>query len=266
MLMNQKPFISVITVSYNAGEVIEKTIISVLEQDFLDFEYIIIDGASKDNTTDIIRKYENKITVWITEPDCGIYDAMNKGINLSRGEILHFLNAGDIYSSSTVLSHVSEAFQNNPGKKWLYSPVELDSDLYKKRIIIGSKPLTYYVEHCHQGFFYKKEFHDKFGLYDTSYKISADHQFLLKLYHRNGEKPLFLNEVAVIFKLGGVSDKRLDAIREEKRAQDEVLGKSIRHKIHSLIKIASYLIRKALETIRFTRPIIHLVRKWKHGS
>lgn len=261
--MDQKPFITVITVSYNTGAVIEKTILSVIGQNYNNYEYIIIDGFSRDGTREIIKKYEKSITLWISEPDNGIYDAMNKGIKLAKGEILHFINSGDIYASDSVLQHVSNAFRSNPGKKWLYGLVELESELHSG-VIIGSKPPGYYVEHCHQGFFYNKSLHDKFGLYDISYRIAADHHFLLKLFHLSGEKLIFLNEIVVIFRLGGVSDKRLEAILEEKRAQDEILGRSIRHFFHSLIKTASYLARKTLETTKFTRPVLYLIRKWKH--
>ena len=99
--------ISVITVAYNASRYIETTILSVINQTYSNIEYIIIDGGSTDGTVDIIKKYSNKISYWISEPDKGIYDAMNKGINKATGEWINFMNAGDTFHNPDTLSAVS---------------------------------------------------------------------------------------------------------------------------------------------------------------
>ena len=98
--------ISVVTVCYNAADTIERTMLSVLNQTYHDIEYIIIDGGSTDGTVDIIRKYADKIAYWVSEPDKGIYDAMNKGIKVATGEWINFMNAGDYYYSNEVLKNV----------------------------------------------------------------------------------------------------------------------------------------------------------------
>jgi glycosyltransferase involved in cell wall biosynthesis len=108
--------ISIVTTSYNSGKTIEETINSVLSQNYTNFEHIIIDGASKDNTMEIVKKYENQYNgklKYISEPDKGIYDAMNKGIQLSTGDIVGLLNSDDTYSKNTVLFQINEAFKNN---------------------------------------------------------------------------------------------------------------------------------------------------------
>src|SRR5688572_4810851 len=95
--MNQSaPLLSIITVVYNGEQLLEKTILSILNQTYTNIEYLIIDGRSKDRTVDIIKKYENKISYWVSEPDKGIYDAMNKGMNAAKGDYIWFINAGDV--------------------------------------------------------------------------------------------------------------------------------------------------------------------------
>jgi glycosyltransferase involved in cell wall biosynthesis len=104
---NSTPLITVITVTFNAGEKLERTIQSVINQTLKDVEFIVIDGGSTDKTTDIIRKYENKITYWISEEDQGIFDAMNKGINISSGQWINFMNAGDCFIENETLARIS---------------------------------------------------------------------------------------------------------------------------------------------------------------
>ena len=102
------PLISVVTVSYNAVTTIEKTILSVINQNYSNIEYIVIDGGSIDGTVDIIKKYADKITYWVSEPDKGIYDAMNKGIIVATGEWINFMNTGDTFYNENVFSEIFE--------------------------------------------------------------------------------------------------------------------------------------------------------------
>ena len=104
--------ISVVTVAFNSALTIKKTIESVLNQDYQDFEYIVVDGASKDNTLEILKSYGNKIR-WISEPDKGIYDAMSKGVKMATGDVVGIVNSDDYYPDTQVLSRVADAFKNN---------------------------------------------------------------------------------------------------------------------------------------------------------
>lgn len=102
----ERPLVTVITISYNAEAIIERTILSVINQTYPAVEYIIIDGGSTDSTVDIIEKYANKVTYWISEPDNGIYDAMNKGLDIATGKWVSFMNSGDYYYSNNVLDAI----------------------------------------------------------------------------------------------------------------------------------------------------------------
>ena len=150
--------ISIITVCYNAEKVIENTILSVINQEYNNYEYIIIDGNSKDNTTEIIKKYSNRITYWISEADNGIYHAMNKGIKKSSGDYLIFMNAGDTFYNNKVLA---EIFSENQSKD-IISGIALTGN-EKKWLPAKEIDLClmyfYTTGLCHQATFIKKE-HD----------------------------------------------------------------------------------------------------------
>lgn len=165
--MAYKPKITVVTVCFNAAETIEKTILSVVGQTYDNIEYLIIDGGSKDDTLEIIKKYENNISKWISEPDKGIYDAMNKAIKMATGEWINFMNAGDCFAADDVLEKIFN--DDIPDKvKFLYSDnyyIELD----------GKKT---YAKHdhnalsiLHQSSIYRKVLHDEHGYYIVTPKI-----------------------------------------------------------------------------------------------
>jgi len=160
------PSISVITVVYNSVDLIEQSIKSVLEQDYPNLEYIIIDGGSTDNTTQVIKKYEDKISLFISEPDKGIYDAMNKGIEYAHGEWINFMNSGDCFFTSDVLSKVFSSEIDNT-IKFIYS------DYYVKRRN-RNKRYSASMEKgivLHQSCIYKKSLHKDFGRYYVSHPI-----------------------------------------------------------------------------------------------
>ena len=172
--------ISIVTVSYNAVNTIEQTIISVINQTYTNIEYIIIDGGSKDGTVDIIKKYSDKITYWISEPDKGIYDAMNKGILLANGEFINFMNAGDYFISNTTIDTIFKSQFYN--EDIIYGAVEMRNRSNKE--ILKPKHLDYIKQRmvfCHQSTFVKLNLMKKYK-FDDSYKIVADYDFFLKNY------------------------------------------------------------------------------------
>lgn len=178
----QNPRISIITVVYNGEKLIESTIQSVINQTFSNIEYIIIDGNSNDKTLDIIKKYNEQIYYWLSEPDNGLYDAMNKGLRLATGNYVCFLNAGDEFYSSGILEQVFSKITDEPdiiygetiimdnegrelGFRRLKAPENLTWKSFKDGMLV-----------CHQSIYVKRELTEP---YNTKYKISADYDWVL---------------------------------------------------------------------------------------
>lgn len=182
----ENPKITVVTVCYNAVDTIEKTMLSVINQTYPNIEYIIIDGASTDGTVDIIQKYRDKIAYFLSEPDKGIYDAMNKGIKAATGEWINFMNAGDSFHNS----YVTYEFVKIADEKYdiIYgSIIKMLPDIHYQ---YDPYPLEM-MDKCmilpHQGTFIKAEFH-KIHLFDVSYKSSGDYHFFYNAYYTYGAK------------------------------------------------------------------------------
>lgn len=180
------PLISIITVVYNYPVGLEETIQNIIGQTYQNIEYIIVDGASSDNTLTIIKKYEKYLSCWISEPDKGIYDAMNKGLQLASGSWVNFMNAGDKFYATTTLSDLflNISYPRNLG--FLYGNHQADyQNGYKREVEIGKEihPLVG-MPFCHQSTFVRLSLHQEI-LFDTNYKFAADYQFFLKLISRN---------------------------------------------------------------------------------
>jgi len=219
--------ISVITACYNAGQTIESTITSVLGQEGVELEYIVIDGGSTDDTANIIDLYKNRISMLISEPDQGMYYALNKGIALATGHIIACLNADDLYASRDVLKKVADAFAENTdtvygnlkyvNKNDLEKVVRSwDSGTYKKtKWRKGWMP-------PHPAFFAKRECYENWGGFNTSFKSAADYELMLRFLYKNSATSLHLPLDCVLMRTGGKSNitwqNRLLANREDVRA------------------------------------------------
>ncbi len=179
--MNRK--VTIITVVYNGVNEIEKTILSIITQIYKDIEYIIIDGGSSDGTIDIIKKYQDRITYWVSEPDKGIYDAMNKGINYATGKYLIFMNSGDIFANSSVVMNISKFFPHNYDV--IYGSTNVNYRWGKYLVKPAKiKELNSRIPFCHQSAFVKVNLM-KEKLFDLSYKFSADYNFFNLIYREN---------------------------------------------------------------------------------
>lgn len=174
---------SVITVVYNRVETIERTIKSILKQSYDNIEYIIIDGGSNDGTLEVIKKYEHEIAAWISEPDKGIYDAMNKGVLLSTGDVISFLNSDDWYEADA-LEYVAKQFENKDLDMVFANIAEVSSNKIRQaRPITSDSVKSMYLQMSvyHPATFAKRNLFVKHGLFNIDYKIASDYDWILRV-------------------------------------------------------------------------------------
>jgi glycosyltransferase involved in cell wall biosynthesis len=177
------PLISIITVVFNGGAVIEKTIQSVSTQTFSDREYIVVDGGSKDNTTDIIKRHSRVIDTWRSEPDKGIYDAMNKGISMAKGRWLIFMNAGDTFFEATTLEKFAGSLPYLDRADMVFGDAYMTSPDGNEGVRTLSDSNVFLIRNmiCHQCIFYSSQLFQKVGAFDTSYRLTADFEHLTRI-------------------------------------------------------------------------------------
>ena len=217
-VVKEKPYFSLITVSYNSGETIERTIKSVLNQSCKDFEYIIVDGASTDSTMDIVKKYEkifenSNIKFRVTsEPDKGIYDAMNKGIRMSSGILIGIVNSDDYYTDHA-LEDVKNVADLNPDIGIFHGIMREFDEGGTVRYIGYSSSVLPQKMIPHPTCFIRKKVYEENGLYDDSLKYAADYDYILRA-NKKGVKFLLLESVISNFSLMGVSQNSSKAFRE----------------------------------------------------
>jgi glycosyltransferase involved in cell wall biosynthesis len=201
--------ISIITVSFNSVLTIEKTILSVFSQKYSNLEYIVVDGNSDDGTLEIILNNQNKINKWISEPDLGLYDAMNKGIAMATGELVGILNSDDTFSSNTVLAELAEfhsvnsidaSIGNITQHKENGQIIRFYSSKYwnPDKLKMGFMP-------PHPSIFFNRDLFDKYGLYNLSFKIGADYELITRFFLKNGISWKYSGVNTTSMLVGGVS-------------------------------------------------------------
>jgi glycosyltransferase involved in cell wall biosynthesis len=203
--------ISLITVCYNSKKNIESTINSVVSQKFPNKEYIVIDGGSTDGTVELLSKYSKEVNLIVSEPDKGIYDAMNKGIRLATGDIVGTLNSDDFFCDDMVLSRVAEAFENE-NTDAVYGDVKFIDPNDNKRIIRYYSSKKFKLEHikfgfmvAHPSFYVRKELFHKFGFYKENYSISGDFELLVRFLYTHKINAKYLPFPFVSMRMGGIS-------------------------------------------------------------
>ena len=215
--------ISVITATYNSAKTLEVCMDSVLQQTYKDIEYIIIDGNSKDDTLNLINSKAEKHTniIVVSEPDKGIYDALNKGISKASGDVIGFVHSDDFLSDPTVVAQIAEAFKSETldgvygnlhyvqfddtskiVRNWVSQP------FYPKLLTRGWMP-------AHPTLFLKKEVYEKHGLFNLDYNIAADYDLMLRIFSDSSLKFQYLPQVITKMRVGGASNRSLKNIKQK---------------------------------------------------
>jgi glycosyltransferase involved in cell wall biosynthesis len=221
--------ISIITITYNSENTVEDTIRSVVEQDFPDIEYIIVDGKSTDRTVDIINRYAARVDKFISEKDKGLYDALNKGIALATGDVVGMLHSDDVYADNNVISRVAQAFAISPEADAAYADLVFvdrnDTSKVLRTWKAGEYEKDAFVKGWmppHPTFFLKRSAYEKYGGFNLDLKLSADYELMLRMIHKHKLRIKYLPETIVMMRMGGISNTsffvKLKANMEDKMA------------------------------------------------
>ena len=231
--------ISIITVCFNSAKTIEKTIQSVINQNYKNYEYIIIDGQSTDQTKEIIKKYQSKIDKFISESDEGIYDAINKGIKIADGKIISILHSNDIYFDSFVLEKVVNHFKNDNNLDIVIGDVNIKKDIISSKVqrFYSSKyfkpwMLKLGISPPHPGSFIKKSSYEKNGDYSLLYKIASDFDLYVRYILKEKLRYKITNECYVMMSSGGFSNS---GIKSHIISTKEILRSLKKNNIYSNI-------------------------------
>jgi glycosyltransferase involved in cell wall biosynthesis len=215
--------ISVITVCFNSEHTIGDTINSVESQSHSSVEYIIVDGASKDGTMEIVKSHQDTIAKVVSEPDRGIYDAMNKGIALATGEVIGFINADDFYAAPDILALVANIFEN-PTIDACYGDlcyVRQNNPEITVRYWRSSKfePRLFLTGWCppHPTFFVRKSVYERFSSFDLSYKIAADMELMLRFLVTHQVRSVYLPRILVKMRMGGTTNRNIANVVKQNR-------------------------------------------------
>lgn len=223
--------VSIVTVAYNSSATLEDTIKSVLAQSYADIEYIIVDGASKDNTLDIILQYEPKFggrLKWLSEQDGGIYDAMNKGLKMATGDVVGILNSDDYFTSEDVIERMASAFEA-PSLDAVYGDVHFIRDGQPEKCIryYSSKRfspmwLRFGFMPAHPSFYCRRGVYERAGYYKTDYAIGSDYEMMVRLFKVHHINARYFPMDFVTMRTGGASTRNISS--RIQLIQDDVRG------------------------------------------
>lgn len=209
--------ISIITATFNSSAHIADCVKSVNDQTYHDIEHIIVDGASKDNTLDIVNGIPNRVVKIVSEPDKGIYDAMNKGIQAATGDVIGILNSDDFFTSDDVIQTVVNSFENNDidalyGDVHFVSPDNLSKSVrYYSSSVFKPSLFRFGFMPAHPSFYMKKECYDKYGLYALDYKIASDYDLLIRYLYKKKIKYKYIKKDFVTMRTGGASTENFNS-------------------------------------------------------
>lgn len=245
--------ISIITVCYNSAETLEKTILSVSNQNYKNIEYIIVDGNSNDNTIEIVKKYDDKINKWISESDAGLYDAMNKGIAMATGDLVGILNSDDTFHSENVIGDIAKFHENNNIDASVGSIIQHNDNgkivrLYSSKFWTPEKLKIGFMP-PHPSIFFKRDLFDKYGLYNLSFKIGADYELITRFFLKNGISWKYSGITTTSMLVGGVSSSGYSSY------------KLITKEIKKALQINSVIFSSWIINTRFVWKIIGFIKK-----
>lgn len=238
---NKKPLVSVITVCFNAEKTLEKSIQSVIGQSYEPIEYIIIDGGSIDNTLNIIKKNEDKISYWLSEPDKGIYDAMNKGLSMAKGEYIAILNADDYYHRDAIEHSIDKIIATK--SDYSISNVKyVDGKMIRPIYPLQENYVYQEMPYPHVGALIAKSIFQKIGNFDNTLKIAGDHDMAVRI-HLADYKACYLDEITATLEEGGISS--------DLESNKESMSVAIKHGKNRIMALLVYI--KQLSSIYLFR-------------
>lgn len=246
--------LSIITVCKNDAHNLETTIGSIINQTFSNFEIIVIDGGSSDNTIEIYKKYSDRITKFLSEPDSGIFNAQNKGIKYSEGEYICFLNAGDYFTNIQILENI---FYLNCSSDIIYGDINYKFSnglIYRKKSFKSLSALKFLIESLpHPSCFIRKSVFEKIGLMDENFRITSDYEFFLRALLKYKCSTKYIPIPVAVFNLEGISSKHehsQTAKLERKKAQETYISKRTL-KLFKIFRFPILFIFKKLRYLMF---------------
>lgn len=217
--------VTIITVCYNRKTTIEQSIKSVLNQDYPDIEYIVVDGNSSDGTQDIIESYSDKIAKYVSEPDKGMYDAINKGLGMATGDIVGLMHSDDVFFDETIISKIVAVFNKNSNTDAVYGDGIYVTNDAEQKIVRNRIGGTYDYKKIKAGWlplhptvYIKRSIIEKYGNYNLDFKIASDTEFLLRYLYKYKINISYLNAYIVKMRMGGLSTnykRAFEVLRED---------------------------------------------------
>lgn len=224
--------ITVITVCYNSATTIRDTLLAVSQQRYKNFEHLIIDGASTDKTLDIIRQWTGHPLMLTTEPDKGIYDAMNKGLARASGDVIGFLNADDFYADSSVLEKIARAFQDEQAEACFGDLVYVSKDnrrvvrYWKSRVFVKGDFANGWCP-AHPTFYIRKSALERYGIFDRSFQLASDVEFMMRYLEQGGVRAVYIPDVLVRMRVGGATNQSWRNVLQQNKEVLRALKKNV---------------------------------------
>jgi len=253
--------VSLITASWNSAATIGDTLRSVADQTYPDIEHIVVDGGSKDDTMAVVEREGRRVARAVSEPDNGIYDAYNKGLRLATGEVIGFINSDDFYCSDNIIAQVAEAFAD-PELEAVYADLVYVDQANTSKVLrhwrgrnLTDRLLRRGFVPAHPTLFLRRSAYDKVGDYNLSYRLAADHEFMLRLLYKHKVKARYIPRIWVRMRVGGATGQSLANIKKQNQ---EIREAQRKHGIH--YPTSRFVVHKAIDRLlqRLRAPFVRM--------